>query len=127
MRRLYATRQAAFVALCRERLAPWLDVEENDSGMQVLARFVRPIDDCRFAEAALRHGLDVQPVSIDYHFDEPEHGLLLGYAAANPSQAENAIRALRATFLALDRPAVSDGVALSDSSEAVLLASPARC
>jgi len=103
MRRLYAARQAAFVALCRERLAPWLTVEENDSGMQVLARFVHPTDDCRFAEAALRHGVDVQPVSIDYHCDEPEHGLLLGYAAVNASQADKAISALRATFLALQR------------------------
>ena len=104
MRRLYAARQAAFVALCRERLGQWLRIEENDSGMQVLARFVRPIDDCRFAEVALRHGVDVQPVSIDYHCDVPEHGLLLGYAALSSSKAERAVRALRATFLSLDRP-----------------------
>ena len=99
MRRLYAARRAAFVALCRDLLGPWLRVEENDSGMQVLARFVEPSDDCEFAKAALRHGVDVQPVSIDYHCDAPEGGLLLGFAAISTAQAEKAVRALRRTFL----------------------------
>ncbi len=103
MRRLYAARQAMFVELCREHLAPWLCVEENDSGMQVLARFLQPIDDCRVAAVALRRGVDVQPVSINYHCDAPEHGLLLGFAAVNSARAETAVRALRATFLELER------------------------
>ena len=103
MRRLYASRQAAFVALCHEHLRPWLRVEENDFGMQVLARFVEPIDDCEFAAAALRHGVDVQPVSIDYHCDAPEHGLLLGFAAISTAEAEKAVRALRKTFRELEK------------------------
>jgi len=103
MRRLYATRQGEFVALCRRHLSAWLRIEENDAGMQVMARFVTPIDDCRFAEAALAHGADVQPVSIDYHCDEPEHGLLLGFAALDGAKAEKAVLALRETFLSLER------------------------
>jgi GntR family transcriptional regulator/MocR family aminotransferase len=99
MRRLYSARQVAFVELCRDLLGRWLRVEENDSGMQVLARFIEPSDDCEFAAAALRNGVDVQPVSIDYHCDTPESGLLLGFAALSTSQAEKAVRALRKTFL----------------------------
>jgi GntR family transcriptional regulator/MocR family aminotransferase len=102
MRRLYSARQVAFVDLCRELLGPWLRVEENDSGMQVLARFIEPCDDCEFAAAALRNGVDVQPVSIDYHCDAPESGLLLGFAALSSAQAEKAIRALRKTFLEME-------------------------
>lgn len=73
--------------LCRERLGAWLHIEENESGMRSMARFATSIDDRRFAEAALRHGVDVQPVSIHYHCDEPEQGLLLGYAALNAAHA----------------------------------------
>jgi GntR family transcriptional regulator/MocR family aminotransferase len=98
MRRLYASRQDQFVALCRRELGRWLDVSENDSGMQLFGRFQRPLDDCAVAAAALRHGVDVQPVSINYFHDAPQHGLLLGYAALDETLAQKAIKALRTTF-----------------------------
>ena len=43
MRRLYARRQQHFVALCRQHLARWMTVTENDSGMQLLGRFTRTV------------------------------------------------------------------------------------
>jgi DNA-binding transcriptional MocR family regulator len=45
----------------------------------------------------------VQPVSIDYHCDAPEHGLLLGFAAISTAEAEKAVRALRKTFRELEK------------------------
>jgi GntR family transcriptional regulator/MocR family aminotransferase len=103
MRRLYARRQANFVALCREHLAEWLTVTENDSGMQLLASFVRPYKDGDVVAAAVKEGLDVQGISINYHSSEPEHGLLLGYAAMDERQILRAVLALRAAFIRLDR------------------------
>ncbi|MER9880749.1 PLP-dependent aminotransferase family protein [Mesorhizobium sp. M0118] len=103
MRRLYARRQANFVKLCQEDLAEWLTVTENDSGMQLLASFVRPYKDSDVVAAALKEGLDVQGISINYHSTEPEHGLLLGYAAMDERQILRAVLALRAAFLRLDR------------------------
>ncbi|MER9229760.1 PLP-dependent aminotransferase family protein [Mesorhizobium sp. M0664] len=103
MRRLYARRQANFVKLCQEHLAEWLIVTENDSGMQLLASFVRPYKDSDVVAAALKEGLDVQGISINYHSTEPEHGLLLGYAAMDERQILRAVLALRAAFLRLDR------------------------
>jgi GntR family transcriptional regulator/MocR family aminotransferase len=103
MRRLYARRQQQFVALCRQHLARWMTVAENDSGMQLLGRFVASFDDREVAAEALRHGIDVQPVSINYHHDDPEHGLLLGFAGLTVRETLAAIVALRETFQVLER------------------------
>ncbi|WP_246691884.1 MULTISPECIES: PLP-dependent aminotransferase family protein [unclassified Mesorhizobium] len=103
MRRLYACRQANFVKLCQDHLAEWISVSENDSGMQLLASFKRPYKDSDVVAAALSQGLDVQGISINYHISEPEHGLLLGYAAMDERQILRAVLALRAAFIKLDR------------------------
>lgn len=104
MRRLYARRQANFVQLCEEHLAKWITVSENDSGMQLLARFKLPLNDADVVAAAVKEGLDVQGISINYHSTPPEHGLLLGYAALDERQILRAVLALRATFMRLERP-----------------------
>ena len=103
MRRLYARRQANFMKLCEEHLSDWISVRENDSGMQLLASFKRPFKDSDVVAAALREGLDVQGISINYHSTEPEHGLLLGYAAMDDRQVLRAVLALRAAFMRLER------------------------
>jgi GntR family transcriptional regulator/MocR family aminotransferase len=103
MRRLYARRQANFVKLCEEHLADWVTISENDSGMQLLASFKRPFKDSDVVAAAVTEGLDVQGISINYHSTEPEHGLLLGYAAMDERQILRAVLALRAAFVRLER------------------------
>jgi GntR family transcriptional regulator/MocR family aminotransferase len=105
MRRLYARRQKQFVDLCAEQLSRWISVTENDSGMQLLGRFVMPFDDGAVAAAALRHGVDVQPISINFHHDPPEHGLLLGFAGLEERDVLPTILALRATFRELEASA----------------------
>src|SRR6478752_3294054 len=103
MRRLYARRQKRFVELCGKHLGRWLAVAENDAGMQVLGRLVAPFNDQEVVEAGLRHGLDLQPISINFHVDPPEQGLLLGFAQLNERKALGAILALKATFAGLER------------------------
>jgi GntR family transcriptional regulator / MocR family aminotransferase len=105
MRRLYARRQEAMVRLCREHLSRWIAVEENDSGLQLMARFVTPLDDLAVVAAALEEGLDVQAVSATYHAGEPEHGLLLGYAQLDERLMPRVVLALRAAFERMDRAA----------------------
>ena len=98
MRRLYVRRQTAFVDLCRRELGVWMDVSENDAGMQILGWLKPPYDDRVIASTALRHGVDVQPVSINYNHDAPRHGLLLGYAALSDREVLRAINGLKAAF-----------------------------
>jgi GntR family transcriptional regulator/MocR family aminotransferase len=102
MRRLYARRQERFVELCHEHLGHWMSVDANDSGIQLLGRFTRPLDDRAVAAAALRQGVDVQPISINYHHDAPEHGLLMGYAGLDERQTVAAVMALQAAFRSLE-------------------------
>jgi len=103
MRRLYAQRQKTFVEFCNDRLGHWMTVGANDSGMQVLGRFIRPFDDRQVAAAALKRGIHVQPLSINFHDDPPQHGLLLGFAALADRQIELTVRGLRAAFEDLQR------------------------
>ena len=101
MRRLYARRQAHFVQLCQTHLRPWITISENDAGMQLLAEFTEPLKDEDVVAAALKQGLDVQGISINYHATPPEHGLLLGYAAMDERKILRAVLALKAAFMAL--------------------------
>jgi GntR family transcriptional regulator/MocR family aminotransferase len=105
MRRLYARRQEYFLQHCRSHLAEWLQVEENDSGIQLLGQFTTPMHDGEVAEIAVRRGIDLQSVSINYYHDLPRHGLLFGYAALNEQETMRAILALRETFREIGRPA----------------------
>jgi GntR family transcriptional regulator / MocR family aminotransferase len=101
-RRLYAYRQQHFVELCTKHLSKWLSVRKNAAGMQVMGRFRVPFDDRKVVVVARRHGLDLQPVSINFFADPPEHGLLLGFAGLDEGSAELAVKALRKTFEELE-------------------------
>jgi GntR family transcriptional regulator/MocR family aminotransferase len=107
MRRLYARRQAEFVALCQSELGRWLTVAENDSGMHLFARFTQPLDDAVVVEAARRYGLDVHAVSINYHASQPEHGLMLGFCALDDKAMRRAIGLLKRSFEALEAGVVA--------------------
>ena len=111
MRRLYARRQAILVQLCEDRLARWISVSANDTGMQVLARLRSSWDDRAVAAAALRRGVDVQPASINYKYQVPEHGLLLGFAALDEKAMIAAVAGLEAAFGDLQRNSRSSGSA----------------
>jgi GntR family transcriptional regulator/MocR family aminotransferase len=103
MRRLYARRRAILTQLCENRLARWVSVSASDTGMQLLARLRSPWDDREVAAAALRRGVDVQPVSINYRYQVPEHGLLLGFAALDEKAMIAAVAGLEAAFGDLER------------------------
>jgi GntR family transcriptional regulator/MocR family aminotransferase len=102
MRRLYVRRQTEFVKLCRRELSTWMDVSENDAGMQILGWLKPPLDDRAIASAALRHGVDVQPVSINYQCDAPRQGLLLGFAGLGDREMVRAVNGLRSAFQSFD-------------------------
>jgi GntR family transcriptional regulator/MocR family aminotransferase len=107
MRRLYARRQERFIELCRDTLGRWITLVENDSGMQLFGKFSVSFNDCAVAAAALRRGVDVQPVSINYHYGKPEHGLLLGY---DERDMQRAIGALRDAFRDVEVAAATDAL-----------------
>jgi GntR family transcriptional regulator/MocR family aminotransferase len=103
MRRLYARRQDHFVQTCRAHLAPWIQIEENDAGMQLLGQFTTAMKDRDVVDAAAGRGLDLQALSINYFRDRPLHGILFGYAALDEQETNKAIIALRETFREMER------------------------
>ena len=103
MRRLYARRRAMLIDLCEQHLAPWLTLAANDTGMQLLAKLPPGWDDHDVATAALHCGVDVQPISVQYRYRTPEHGLLLGFTALDEKTMATGIIALRAALESLSR------------------------
>ncbi len=101
MRRLYVRRQAEFVMLCRRELGVWMEVGENDAGMQILGWLKPPLDDQAVADAALQYGVDVQPLSINYLHDTPRQGLLLGFASLSDREMVRAVDGLKSAFRSL--------------------------
>ena len=63
------------------------------------------------AGAALRRGVDMQPVSINYRYQAPEHGLLLGFAALDEKAMNAAVSGLEAAFGDLERDLGTSGSA----------------
>lgn len=109
MRRLYAQRQREFVAACRAHLDRWLTVNEIDTGMQIIGRLKRPLDDRDVLAAALRHDVDFSRLSAQYRHSEPEHGLMLGYAGVNRVQMRTGVERLHSAFADLERGGIVGG------------------
>jgi GntR family transcriptional regulator/MocR family aminotransferase len=124
MRRLYVRRQTEFVKLCLAELKAWMDVSENDAGMQILGWLKPPLDDRAIASAALRYGVDVQPVSINYQCDAPRQGLLLGFAGLGDREMVRAVNGLRSAFQSFDpekvSPSADRGLDLSNRKKVAL-------
>lgn len=108
MRRLYARRQAHFVALCHEHLSDWLSVPAIDVGMHLVGTLIAPVEDRAVSEAAFDAGIAVQCLSDSHHFGPGVQGLLLGYAALDERQAVRAVLSLKT---ALERVAPARQVA----------------
>lgn len=102
MRRLYARRQRAFVAACREHLSKWLTVSEMDAGMQVIGRLFPGFSDSEVLSAASRHQVHFSRLSAQYRHTPPEQGLILGYAGLGRAQALAGVERLRRAFVELE-------------------------
>ena len=95
MRRLYAARRQVFMDLCEKELAPWLSLRRTDAGIQLVGLFHRKLDDRVVAAAAAEHGVNVSPLSLQYHQASKRHGLVMGFAAADERAMRRAIANLR--------------------------------
>jgi GntR family transcriptional regulator/MocR family aminotransferase len=98
MRSVYARRQRRFLQLCDGALDRWMQVAPGDAGIQLIGRFTQPFDDHQVAGLVRSYGLDVHPLSANFHSDPPQQGLLLGFAKLNDRQSAAAIAAMRQAF-----------------------------
>lgn len=103
MRKLYRQRRDLLSAELDKHLAGLVEVEATDTGVHLVARLPRGIDDRALARAAVEQGIEVVPLSA-YHMHAPERGgLVLGYGAFDEEQIVAAAERLAAIF---DQPGV---------------------
>lgn len=91
MRRLYAARRQMFLDHFETHLGKWMAPQRTDAGIQILGVFRQPCDDRRIAAAAVTHGLNVSPLSIQYLGRKPPQGLVLGFAASDERATRKAM------------------------------------
>jgi GntR family transcriptional regulator/MocR family aminotransferase len=94
MRRLYTERRAHFIDAAERHLGRWLRFKVTESGIQLVGLLDADCDDRRIAHAALEHGINVSPLSIQYRHEEPRRGLVMGFAAVDPANTERAMARL---------------------------------
>ncbi|GJM21066.1 MAG: GntR family transcriptional regulator [Planctomycetota bacterium] len=103
MRKLYRQRRDVLVGELDKHLAGLVEVEATDTGVHLVARLPRGINDRALARAAVEQGLEVEALS-SYHMHAPERGgLVLGYGAFTDEQLVSAAERLAAIF---DQPGV---------------------
>jgi len=98
MRRLYAERRAVLVAEAGRVLGDRLPLRQSDSGMHLVGWLPPGSNDRTIQETAVRHGIDVAPLSDYYLGSCPQPGLLLGFAAARSEAIRAGISRLAAVL-----------------------------
>jgi GntR family transcriptional regulator/MocR family aminotransferase len=101
LRKLGLQRRNALIDAFTDHL-PGLALEGTGGGLHALVRFPSWIDDAAFSARAAEAGISLSPLSAYDLRDEPERGLLLGYAAFPDDLIQRAVKGL-ATMLQDER------------------------
>ncbi|HXJ32917.1 MAG TPA: PLP-dependent aminotransferase family protein [Candidatus Eisenbacteria bacterium] len=94
MRTLYERRQTRLLRAAERRLAGLLTIGPSQAGMHVVGRLPRGVGDEAVAEAALRAGISVRPLSVHHLGPRREDGLLLGYAGVPEREIDRGVERL---------------------------------
>jgi len=96
MRRLYGRRRDHFLGLMNGMLGAWLDPIDGRTGIQIAAPFRLPIDDNAVVAAAAASGVNLAPLSLYFHHEPRQAGLMMGYAGVPESEMDRLFPVLRA-------------------------------
>ena len=100
-RSLYAERQEALVESVERDLRGLMEVRPSSSGMELIGRLAKGVDDRLAQRLAAQHDVEATPLSI-YYFEPPEQGgLLLGYTGVDEAQIATGTRRLAEAFSSL--------------------------
>ncbi len=94
MRRLYAVRRSHFIEQFNRNIGQWMDLEQTESGIQLVGYFKERTNDKKMAEVLAAAGLNVFPLSLQYRFKPVQHGLLMGFAATDQELTTTSLRKL---------------------------------
>ncbi|HLI57809.1 MAG TPA: PLP-dependent aminotransferase family protein, partial [Actinomycetota bacterium] len=96
-REVHAERRQALLDAAQEVFDGTLAIAPAQAGLHLLVRLPADVDDVAVAEAALRRGVDVRPLSI-YNLASDRRGLLLGYGGVPPALIRPAVERLEAAI-----------------------------
>jgi GntR family transcriptional regulator/MocR family aminotransferase len=88
MRRLYGRRRDHFLRLMNGMLGAWLDPIDGRTGIQIAAPFRMPIDDRKIVAVAAVSGVNLAPLSLYFHHEPRQTGLMMGYAGVPESEMD---------------------------------------
>jgi GntR family transcriptional regulator/MocR family aminotransferase len=104
MRTLYAERQQALVDAADSELKGLLEVNPNDAGMHLMGWLPEGVNDPIVYKTAIKHGVEVTPLSA-YCIEPPKRGALrLGYTGYTPAEITAGIRQLGKALRSLSNP-----------------------
>ena len=85
-----------FLDACEDHLRASLKMRRTASGIQLVGLLAPGLDDRAIAARARAEGVNVSPLSMQYRHGKGEHGLVMGFAAADERTTLRAIRKLAA-------------------------------
>lgn len=91
MRTLYRGRLRLLAATAEKHLKGLLDIETAEAGMHTVGWLPDGVDDVAAFEAAVRHGVELTPLSQYYLGRCPRPGLVLGFAATAEGEMERGV------------------------------------
>jgi len=94
MRTLYADRQAALTEALHEELSSFIEVESNDTGLHLIGRLPKNIDDQAVSNRLAEHNIIALPLSFYAEHPLERGGLLLGYAGLPSDQIVEKVRTM---------------------------------
>jgi GntR family transcriptional regulator / MocR family aminotransferase len=94
MRSIYLSRRNALIASLQKHFGNYLVPFNTDGGLHLCAFLPKGIDDQETARNAAQRGISIMPLSSCYSGKKTMSGLVLGFAGANKSQIETAVKIL---------------------------------
>jgi GntR family transcriptional regulator/MocR family aminotransferase len=98
MRTLYGERMRLLVETAGKHLKGLLDIETPEAGMHTVGWLPEGVDDVAAFEAAVRHEVELTPLSKYYLGRCPHPGLVLGFAATSEEEILPGILRLKSAF-----------------------------
>lgn len=96
MRRLYAARRQAFLAICADHLGTDMEILPCEAGIQLVGRLRPGLEDVEAARALAEVGVNVTPMSKYFQQSPTMQGLVMGYAACDQAQTSAGIQKIAA-------------------------------
>jgi GntR family transcriptional regulator/MocR family aminotransferase len=95
MRRLYGRRRDHFLRLMNGMLGAWLDPIDGRTGIQIASTFRVRMDDREVVAAAASAGVNLAPLSLYFHHEPRQPGLMMGYAGVPEAEMDRLFPVLR--------------------------------